>query len=402
MRGTSLTISVTGILLAALCVASSRQTSKPGPITKEDAPAQWEKILKEALAPFPCSLAIDMPGEELRPRSLPSGKAPDQQALERLSWLLDRDLVPCGGAWAMKRPWVDVTRYGSTTSALLMEWLMGIDAKELSKLFRGGSSFASLSPEGKKACANIAGSNGGVSALISQGQAVGVKGFFQRRMVLTHPSTGERLNLEIERLPESLPEPPDEDVPVNRPIALKPDTGPFDFGEGRVLALHEVERLVRDKSKTTLLFDPRLNGNKIFLKGKFSEEGILKALESIAAARPVERRPWKRPNRLNLLKQMFQGPLKDLLDQEVKQTRDKDFLEGKEVTLADLAESYPGAAAYAKSYGLPMDMKVQLSFGVGVVLHAPGSAESINGRGWRNGVPVPALEPNRTGFVITP
>ncbi len=374
---------------------------------------KWEECLKVGLKKVDGPLLLDVPVTKDAPTfGLKDGAG--QASLARLGWTLGLDLHINDGSAALLRTPEAPGIAELSDSSRLITLLEGLPAETIRSLATSGAAVSDLSPELQRGISRLAGSSGGLSDKIGNGDFVYVKLFLCPVATYADPKTGQQKAASLGSYSfTAASEEDSRSKSAKRALQLGKSHDPeqplvngqdIDFGEGQVLRLIEVASKVRTQILYKISYDPRLDDAPIFIKGKFSKEAIVKDLVEFCEAQKPRAFPWTRENRGRRLDSII-GAMKDVgMDslEGLGKLSSSDVYSGLKADFKSLVAKSPYLASLFSGGQLSGSTPMTLSMRLGVSLFADGSAPLPGGTTGPDGKSRDLLVPNYLRFRIDP
>ncbi|RME20939.1 MAG: hypothetical protein D6800_12650 [Candidatus Zixiibacteriota bacterium] len=289
--------------------------------------------------------------------------------------------------YGAKRRWVQIdgvqvfTRVGfdyraTRSTETLLALLAGLDEESLKRLSSEGLSLGDLGSMGDAMLPYLAWDPAMAKILLDRGPNVQVQAQFAPQFAYRDPKTGRVVTDQLGFVDtgppwsqSNVPSQPREPVPYepHRP-------GPLDFGPGKVMTLREFKAKAQAVFGTVYEIDARLMTAPVFVRGSMSKETFEKVYQEVASAQhPVEIRPVSQDDLLRELLETKAGSLAQDAKDKLWGLSPDDFIQGKTMTVGELAKLDPSISEYMESLGLSPSDQVQLKPGVIFTFDAGGT-----------------------------
>lgn len=289
--------------------------------------------------------------------------------------------------YGAKRRWLQIdgvqvfTRVGfdyraTRSTDALLSILASLDEESLQRLGSEGLSLGELGSMGDRMLPYLAWDPPMARILLDRGPNVQVQAKFAPQFEYRNPKTGRVVTDQLGTVDTGppwsqgkVPSHPREPVPYepHRP-------GPLDFGPGKVITLREFKAKAQAAFGTVYEIDARLMTAPVFVRGSMSKDTFDNVYQEIASAQhPVEVRPVPQDDLLQELLETKAASLAQGAKDELWGLSPDDFIEGRTMTVGDLARLDPSIGEYLDSVGLSPTDQVRLKPGLIFTFDAGGT-----------------------------
>ena len=318
--------------------------------------------------------------------------------------VLNREYRFAGGAHLFLRRWSPEMSGPASVTQALRKWLAGLDDAARAKLAKG-EAVGDLDPAARTLLTRFAfGSNASVGTRMLEGDSTyqvslsatvvaNVRDPKTRKVnALPLPNQAFRLDPPANRVNEPLPE-----LPKADPASPEKAEGPIDFGKGVVTTLAEAVGQATGQGGTPYEYDRRLGKSYVFLKGRFTPEGFLAALQSVGTVQSPNAAFPKGKVSLDDLARSF-SKLDENMPQEVR-----DLLQRNgETPLEQVMGQTSALSGFFENFHLPPDDTLRLQIVPTLWITGSGGVTLPGSWATMNGKPVPVLTANQVGMVLDP
>lgn len=290
--------------------------------------------------------------------------------------------------YGAKRRWIQVdgvqvfTRVGfdyraTHSTDVLLSILASLDEEVVGRLGSEDLSLGDLGSIGDQMLPFLAWDPPMAKVLLDRGSSIRVQAKFAPQFEYRDPKTGRVVTDQLGTV-DTGPTWSEHKVPSHprEPVPYEPHRpGPLDFGSGKVITLREFKSKAQTTFGTVYEIDARLMTAPVFVRGSMNKQTFEKVYREVASAQhPVEVRPAAPHD--DLLRELLEtkaSPLAQEAKDELWGLSPDDFVQGKALTVGDLARLDPTIGEYLNSLGLAPSDQVRLKPGLIFTFDAGGT-----------------------------
>ena len=382
----------------------------------------WQDYLSQIVAKKKATLFFDVPAD-VQPPTIVVAKSSGTAAMKTLALGTRHTWQQINGVQTFARTNGDFTQAGINKA---FAWVHGLQGDKKAALLSGKMGISQLSPDDRNLVLRLVSTTDKETALAlsDAGNNVGLGITFNPSLEYTDPKTGEKKEITLRTNNFAKVDVPST-APTDAPDTLssKLDAAPegeLNFGKGAVKTLKEITTQAHDTFGVFYVVDDRVAENDYFVSGNYSQKDFEEILKRVTTVPPVVALPPKAAaaKMLSEYQDAFAGTSVDVtgfrgdiargtddLNAMRSQYGDKetipanDFLQGRTVSVSDLAANRPGLAAHLATLGVPPGARVTLHASLLLAIKAEGW-HPIEGTFTVGGQPASGSSPNQALFGL--